>query len=269
MRLNLAMLPKALTGQFMSASDIAAGYDVLATTYETAWLPHIRSKTEDLLARLPLDVPVGDVLDLGAGTGFATQRLAALYPEHAVTGVDISAGMLKQAHKADYVQADMLDFLCSRPNDSAAVVFSSWAIGYSQPDKIAKQAWRVLAEGGIFAFIVNTRDTLPRVFMAYLKTMHAYPQALTKALWPRFPNDLSFVPKAFAAEYTQHGEVLITPPLDIGDWVFGTGILAGFDQIMDFKRHPQALEYFKNELTHSSLPLAHHFVSGIFREKTC
>ena len=55
---------------------------------------------QEEVARAATDVTVGDVLDLGTGTGETAARLLARYPEARLTGVDESADMLAAARAA-------------------------------------------------------------------------------------------------------------------------------------------------------------------------
>ena len=47
---------------------------------------------------------------------------------------------------------------------------------------------------------------------------------------------------------------------DIAEWVFKTGIMAGFEQVLD-------MDLFKKELQKSTAPLVHRHIIGIYRKK--
>lgn len=71
----------------------------------------------DLLARVPDGLNPATVVDLGCGSGSATTRIAARWPQADVLGVDSSAQMLAQApsgHGIRWLQADI-----ARPADWA------------------------------------------------------------------------------------------------------------------------------------------------------
>lgn len=86
----------------------------------------------DLLAAVPVDLPVRVAIDLGCGTGSATQMIAARWPQAEVTGVDASAGML--AHEApagsrvDWRQADIGDPTAWAPLSSPDLIYSNAAL---------------------------------------------------------------------------------------------------------------------------------------------
>ena len=266
LRLNLVLLSKLLTCRFLNNKDYAQGYNKIAQEYDKNWLCYIWEHTEKFLQKLPPANSSLPILDLGCGTGFSTDYLARHYNGNPVIGIDISSEMLKKAKEKSpqlqFVCDDMLNYLKKQPDKSAAIICSSWAIGYSNPQKIAAEAHRVLEPGGTFAFIVNTIDTLPKIFDAFRKTMYNHPQHIKKLLWPRFPKDFSFVKKQnFEELYSEKNNISI--PIkeeEIADWVFKTGIMSGFEQVTD-------MAIFRRELQHCSSPLTHRHIIGIYRKK--
>ena len=123
-------------------SRAAPQYDALASAQrqigETLWLA------------LPLNAK--RVLDLGCGTGYWTQRLAALYPHASITGLDIAPGMLAHA------QALYGEVITWQQGDAAALPFknnhfdlivSNLAIQWcSDVSAVMQELARVLTPGG-------------------------------------------------------------------------------------------------------------------------
>lgn len=98
LRLNAVLFCKIFTCGFLGQKDYAEGYDNVAENYDDNWLCHIKPCTQNFLDRLPPLQSDKPIVDLGCGTGFSTEWLTKRY-DNPVTGVDISAGMLKQAAK--------------------------------------------------------------------------------------------------------------------------------------------------------------------------
>lgn len=274
MLLNLRMSKLLILGRWLSKHDYAQSYDRVASTYDSQWLCQLRPVTEELLRGLPAELPAGDLLDLGCGTGLSTAALEKYYPVNPVIGVDISPEMLKVAHqkciRAEFEEEDILDFLRERLDSSAALIFSGWAIGYSQPSLVIEEAARVLKPGGTFAFVVNYYDTLAPVFYAFRKCMNMFPGQVNMALRPRFPKKAGDLlgplkKNGFIPDAVHDGKIPIkSPEGEITlEWLLKTGVLAGFDQVMPLHK-PEINEYFNTVLKSCEEPVLHHYFMGAF-----
>ena len=273
-RLNLRMMKLLLLGRWLSKRDYAQSYDMVASTYDSQWLCQLQPVTEELLRGLPAQLPEGDILDLGCGTGLSTATLEKYYSDNPVIGMDISPEMLKLAHqkciRAEFEEGDILDFLRERLDNSAALIFSGWAIGYSHPSLIIEEAARVLKPGGTFAFVVNYYDTLAPVFYAFRKCMNKFPGQVNMALHPRFPKKagdllLPLEKNGFIPDAVHDGKIPIkSPEGDVTlEWLLKTGVLAGFDQVMPLHK-PEISEYFNANLKSCEEPVLHHYFMGAF-----
>ncbi len=278
-RLNLRMLGHILADRWLDKSDVSAGYDRLAADYDANWLVNLKPVSDRLVAALPAD-GVNTAIDLGCGTGYITAALEKRYPQAAVIGVDISPGMLAEARKiclrAELACADMLEFLRQRPECSADLIVSGWAIGYSIPEKVIAECGRVLRPGGTLALVVNYADTLAPVFYAFRRSMAAFPEKVGKALWPRFPQDRTAVEKmflsgGFGTALVEEGRIEVKPPNDETaklPWLLKTGIIAGFDAVLPLRDDREVAAYFEDELQRCDAPIEHHYltIKGICRK---
>lgn len=77
---------------------------------------------------------VDQILELGCGNGAFTQRLVDAYPDADVTGVDISSRALEEAEQqapaAEFVAADMTDFVTATERGAFDLVFASECLYY-------------------------------------------------------------------------------------------------------------------------------------------
>jgi len=274
-RLNLRVLTLALRDKWLSSRTVAESYDCVAPFYDETWLPHLRGVTDALLSRVP-EPGAGAILDLGCGTGYAAQMLCSACPGREIIAVDVSAGMLARARerlaaeKVSFVQADMLDFLSARPSASASLIVSAWAMGYSNPGQLIRQAARVLAPGGALAFVVNTADTLAPVFKAYRNCMARFPEKVRLAAWPRFPESWAtlraiMLRSGFEIEWYEDGFKEVPRPsgqAGILSWLLKTGVLAGFDAMLPLREGGPEADYFERLLKDDRDPIRHHYVAA-------
>lgn len=272
LRLNARVAGLALRGRWLGTTDVARGYDTVARAYNRAWLSRLRPVTDRLLARIPSDAVSDGVMDLGCGTGYATRLMAERAPAARVTGVDVSAGMLEIARagapaNARFVRADMLDHIRATVSESVQLVLSTWAIGYSKPAELIRESHRVLRPGGTLAFIVNYFDTLQPIFRAYQKCMLRFPDRVQRAAWPRFPRNWQWLVTRIAAAgfsivWHEDGQERIQVPEGATlPWLKQTGILAGFDAMLDLSG--AAAEAFERELAADPSPIFHHYAAVI------
>ncbi len=167
----------------------------MARLYETHLVPLIfEPYAADLASRLATR-SLACVLEVAAGTGVATRRLASVLPEHvAIIATDLNQPMLDQAvasgttrpvtwRQADAMQLPFPDGVFD------AVVCQFGVMFFPEKAKAFSEARRVLRTGGIFIFSVWDRIE-----------ENQFADTVTTALAPLFPTD----PPRFLAR-TPHG----------------------------------------------------------------
>jgi malonyl-CoA O-methyltransferase len=114
------------------------------------------------------------VLDLGSGTGFATERASARFPKAEVIALDCAWPMLDHARtkvtpswsrrlfghvpNVRYVQADAEHLPLT--NSSCDAVLSNLTVQWCDPQRVMAEAHRVLLPSGLFMFTTLGPDTL-------------------------------------------------------------------------------------------------------------
>lgn len=272
--LNWRVLMLAWQGRWLNGHDLSKGYDEVAPTYDQTWLTHLQSVTNGLLDQLPA-IPTGPILDLGCGTGHTTAHLARKYPQNRIEAMDISANMLAIAQQktnssqVEYFCGDMLPYLEQKPDASAGMVISAWALGYSNPARIVKEGIRVLRPGGCFAFVVNRLDTLGPVFKIMRECMARFPDRVNRALWPSFPKSWDKLKPIFEQHHCppmwrkEDCIPLQLPKTEPLQWLLGTGILAGFDAVLPLRENGPVSTYFNRRLLETTEPIAHHYIAAV------
>jgi SAM-dependent methyltransferase len=279
LRLNWCMAGLVLRRRWLRSAHVAAGYDRVAATYDRQWLSQLQPVTDALLQRIPHDLPPGEILDLGCGTGYTTCYLATLFSDRPVVAVDLSAGMLAAAQRRlgdrpgiSWRQQDMLSFLRQRPACGDALVLSTWALGYSHHRALIRHVGRVLRPGGVFAFVVNYADTLLPVFQAFHQCLARFPGEIELALWPDFPPSwpaLRTPLERAGLDIVFHEDLMhpVAPPPEYSgsrfDWLLTTGVLAGFDAVLPLRARTPAAEFLHERLEHLAEPLQHHCASVV------
>jgi SAM-dependent methyltransferase len=156
----------------------------LPQAYESYLVPLIfEPYAIDVVDRLASRSP-GRVLEIAAGTGAVTRRLASVLPQSvAIVATDLNQAMLDQAsakgttRPIEWRKADALQL----PFDDGtfdAVVCQFGAMFFPDKSKAFSEARRVLRPGGVFFF--NVWDRIED---------NEFADAVTTSLEPVFPND--------------------------------------------------------------------------------
>lgn len=159
-------------------ADVEAAYQTHATRYDLALrlygLIGLRIREYRARAIALLNLKAGDhVVDLGCGTGLSfEQLLQSIGPYGRITGVDISAEMLRcasarvqraQMKNVELVRADVAEYVF--PRDVSGVL-STGVFGYvSERDAVIERIARDLMPGGHVAIVDGKR---PEAWPAWL-----------------------------------------------------------------------------------------------------
>ena len=147
----------------MSTPDIDKAFTgSVPRLYESLLVPLIfEPYADDLVGRVAATSP-RRILEVAAGTGVVTRRLAVALPQAAIVATDLNQAMLDEAAtvvtapQVEWRQADAL----SLPFDDGsfdAVVCQFGVMFFPDKAKAFAEAHRVLAPGGLFAFNVWDR----------------------------------------------------------------------------------------------------------------
>ena len=122
------------------------------------------------------------VLDIGSGTGHATQRLRERYPEAELIALDIAPGMLNYARqktgspslfKRLLGKLPRQRYLCADAealplaSECIDLALSNLALQWCDPERVAMEASRVLKPRGLFMFTTFGPDTLKELRAAF------------------------------------------------------------------------------------------------------
>lgn len=140
-------------------------YDEIAATYDARWQPYLQGTLAPLVEWLPLR-GTERLLDLACGTGELSQRLVAAYPDLRVTGLDLSANMLRMAqqklrgspHLA--LSQGSVSALPFEADSFTLIVVASAFHHFPDPVATLREMRRVLQPGGQVVILDWCRDYL-------------------------------------------------------------------------------------------------------------
>ncbi len=131
----------------------------------------------------------GRILDAGCGAGHGARRLAELYPEAQVLGLDFAYPMLQAARSHGpwlwrVLKRGRIDYLCADfdslplPTAGLDLVWSNLALHCAEdPLPVLKEFWRALKIGGLLMFSCYGPDTLRELksaFAAHDSAVHVH-----------------------------------------------------------------------------------------------
>ncbi len=187
--------------------EIVKGYDQASLTYDDYWLSVASGPINELFDHLNID-PRARALDCGCGTGYSMTILSErVGPDGKVLGIDLSAGMIRQAKRRiqdlgysniELRVADVLEELQTLPAASYDIAVLTWLIGYVGCEEIFPLLKRALKSDGRIGFVAHL-DRSPLVpLQIFEEIVREEPQSLEKAVKLKFP--------ANAAEARKHLE---------------------------------------------------------------
>ncbi|MCO5130872.1 MAG: trans-aconitate 2-methyltransferase [Xanthobacteraceae bacterium] len=206
----------------------------------------------DLLAQVPLQ-DARAVVDIGCGPGNSTELLVRRWPHAAVTGIDTSADMLRQARERlpaqTFIEANVAHWV---PTARADVLFANAVFQWVPHHlKHLKRLAGTLAEGGVLAVqMPDNLDEPSHVLMRDVARGEPFREALAHAARSRDalprPRDYYDALKPLCARleiwHTIYNHVL-DDATAIVEWVKGTGLRPFLDPLQSPERKLFVAEY--------------------------
>ena len=154
----------------LDKTQVRASFDAAAERYDEVAVLQ-REIAERIIERLEyIKTEPKTILDIGSGTGVATQALGKRYKKARVIALDLAPNMLKQARsKSGFLQRfkNNRDFICADAeqlpfaDNSVDLIFSSSTLQWcTDLDKTFSDIKRILKPGGLLMFSTFGPDTL-------------------------------------------------------------------------------------------------------------
>lgn len=157
----------------LNLRDVRRRFDRAATRFDNVDFVHATSR-KGLFERLqPVSVEAKTILDLGAGTGSATQQLMRRFRGAHVISLDLSHRMLTQARRKrrwfsrqSFIQAQAAALPMA--NGSIDLAYSNMMLPWSDDlGALFSEIARILRPGGLFAFATLGPDSLSQLRRAW------------------------------------------------------------------------------------------------------
>jgi trans-aconitate 2-methyltransferase len=207
--------------------------------------------SRDLLAQIPI-ADARKVVDIGCGPGNSTELLVKRWPQAAVTGIDTSADMLRQARERlpghSFIEANVAHWL---PPEKTDVLFANaifqWVPGHL---KQLQRLLATLAPGGVLAVqMPDNLDEPSHVLMREVAQLEPWRQQLEKArvrdVLPMpggYYDALAPLCSRLEIWHTIYNHVLADAAA-IVEWVKGTGLRPFVDPLEAPQRKQYLAEY--------------------------
>ena len=176
-------------------SDVRRSFSNAAATYDDAAFLQ-REVCDRLFERLQyIKLNPVNALDMGAGTGYSTEKLRTAYPQAQTIALDCALGMLEFAQQklvpasapetlasklfsrfksnGNARSAARTTFVCGDAEnlplaaESVDLIVSSLTLQWCDPLAVAREAYRVLKPNGCFMFTTFGPDTLKELRTAF------------------------------------------------------------------------------------------------------
>jgi trans-aconitate 2-methyltransferase len=206
----------------------------------------------DLLAQIPL-ADARRVVDIGCGPGNSTELLARRWPQAAVTGVDTSADMLRQARERlpghSFIEANIAHWA---PPEQTDVLFANaifqWVPGHLRQ---LQRLLGALAPGGVLAVqMPDNLDELVHVLMREVAHQGPWREKLAETARARdvlpkpgvYYDALGPLCSRLEIWHTVYNHVLADAAAVV-EWVKGTGLRPFVDSLEPPERKQYVAEY--------------------------
>lgn len=139
---------------------------------------NVQKKMGDILIdHIKNDRPhIKNILEVGCGTGYVTQKLIEYFPDAKITAVDIAPGMIE--YVKSIIQCDRVNFICEdieemNLEDKFDLIISNATFQwFNNLEKTTNRLIRLLNKSGILCFSTFGENTFKELKEAFYKAKH-------------------------------------------------------------------------------------------------
>lgn len=117
--------------------------------------------------------PIKNILEIGCGTGYVTQRLVNHFPNAEITAIDIAPGMIE--HVKSNIESDRVNFICGDieemdlDNKYDLIISNATFQWFNHLNKTTSKLIRLLDKKGILCFSTFGKNTFKELHEAFYK----------------------------------------------------------------------------------------------------
>lgn len=121
---------------------------------------------------------IKNILEIGCGTGYVTQRLIKDFPDAQITAVDIAPGMIE--HVKTKIKCDRVNFVCGDieemdfTNNYDLIISNATFQWFNNLNKTLSKLIRQLERGGILCFSTFGKDTFKELNESFYKAKQIF-----------------------------------------------------------------------------------------------
>lgn len=161
-----------------------------------------RQAANELMGRLPQDISVRSIWDIGCGSGNSFPELLKRYPDAHILGLDANEDMIRLG-RATFGSDDRVRFVHQsaekyQPEEKYDLVLSSYVLHFIPPDALQEVFYKVsdrLTTKGLFAAVFSpyTRGETYDMLLRYMQTLPEFSPYLENFVKPYHSYSLGMV----------------------------------------------------------------------------
>jgi hypothetical protein len=146
------------------------------------------------------------------------------------------------------------------------LVVCAWSLGYGRKKNVYRLLSHILNTNGHLLILTNKYDTLKAVQHSIKYTMYKHYKKIRKLPLHKFPKDREYLLKKLGKRFEEkkfgegHFAIDITHKSSVIDWLLNTGILAGYEYILNLRKDELTRKTYEDYIKSNYNELVHNYM---------